>query len=124
MSRTGEPGSPYVVGERELALFNLGGAFYAVDNACPHQGGPLCEGWIDGKSMTCPWGSPGPSTFGPSEIPNDPVRPRPSSTLRVEGDEIMIGRTPRPGGVAPPPTGSVSRSVTEAGGPTRSTLVR
>jgi NAD(P)H-dependent nitrite reductase small subunit len=44
-----------VVGDREIALFNVGGAFYALDNTCPHQGGPLAEGWIEGKTVTCPW---------------------------------------------------------------------
>jgi NAD(P)H-dependent nitrite reductase small subunit len=44
-----------VVGEREIALFNVDGTFYALDNTCPHQGGPLAEGWIDGTRVTCPW---------------------------------------------------------------------
>ncbi len=44
-----------VVGAREIALFNVGGTFYALDNTCPHQGGPLAEGWIDGTRVTCPW---------------------------------------------------------------------
>ncbi len=45
----------YVVGEREIALFNVDGQFYAIENACPHQGGPLAEGFIDGPQVTCPW---------------------------------------------------------------------
>jgi nitrite reductase (NADH) small subunit len=44
-----------VVGEREIALFNVDGTFYALDNTCPHQGGPLAGGWIDGTRVTCPW---------------------------------------------------------------------
>jgi NAD(P)H-dependent nitrite reductase small subunit len=44
-----------IVGEREVALFNVGGTFYALDNTCPHQGGPLAEGWIEGTRVTCPW---------------------------------------------------------------------
>jgi len=45
----------YVVGDREIALFNVDGTFYAIENACPHQGGPLAEGFIDGPIVTCPW---------------------------------------------------------------------
>jgi len=45
----------YVVGDREIALFNVGGAFHAIENACPHQGGPLAEGFITGRVVTCPW---------------------------------------------------------------------
>ena len=51
------PGSAavVVVDGREIALFNVAGIFYALENACPHQGGPLAEGFIDGPIVTCPW---------------------------------------------------------------------
>jgi nitrite reductase/ring-hydroxylating ferredoxin subunit len=45
----------YVVGDFEIAVFNVNGDFHAIENACPHQGGPLAEGWIDGTIVTCPW---------------------------------------------------------------------
>jgi nitrite reductase/ring-hydroxylating ferredoxin subunit len=45
----------FAVGDYEVALFNVDGAFYAIDNTCPHQGGPLVEGWIEGPIVTCPW---------------------------------------------------------------------
>jgi len=38
-----------------LALFNVDGAFYALDNACAHRGGPLGEGDLDGTVVVCPW---------------------------------------------------------------------
>jgi nitrite reductase/ring-hydroxylating ferredoxin subunit len=40
---------------RELALFNVDGKFFATDNVCPHQGGPLGEGFLEGSVVTCPW---------------------------------------------------------------------
>jgi nitrite reductase/ring-hydroxylating ferredoxin subunit len=40
---------------RTLALFNVDGRFYAMDNACVHRGGPLGEGDLDGTIVTCPW---------------------------------------------------------------------
>jgi nitrite reductase/ring-hydroxylating ferredoxin subunit len=42
-------------GGRTLALFNVAGAYYAIDNGCPHRGGPLGEGDLDGRLVTCPW---------------------------------------------------------------------
>jgi nitrite reductase/ring-hydroxylating ferredoxin subunit len=45
----------YVVGDLEIAVFNVDGQFHAIENACPHQGGPLADGWIDGNVVTCPW---------------------------------------------------------------------
>jgi nitrite reductase/ring-hydroxylating ferredoxin subunit len=43
------------IGDSKIALFNLGGRIYAIDDTCPHNGGPLCEGRIDGDEVTCPW---------------------------------------------------------------------
>jgi nitrite reductase (NADH) small subunit len=40
---------------RTLALFNVSGTFYALDNACSHRGGPLGEGDLDGRLVSCPW---------------------------------------------------------------------
>ena len=40
---------------RVLALFNIEGGYFAVDNSCPHRGGPLGEGILRGCVVTCPW---------------------------------------------------------------------
>jgi nitrite reductase/ring-hydroxylating ferredoxin subunit len=40
---------------KEIALFNVEGTFFALDNACPHEEGPLAEGDIEGHEVTCPW---------------------------------------------------------------------
>ena len=40
---------------KTIALFNIDGAFYAVDNACTHRGGPLGQGRVSGTIVTCPW---------------------------------------------------------------------
>jgi len=37
-----------------IAIFNVNENFYAIDNTCPHRGGPLGEGELDGKVVTCP----------------------------------------------------------------------
>jgi nitrite reductase (NADH) small subunit len=42
-------------GNHTLALFNVEGRLYAIDNACPHRGGPLGEGDLDGRVVSCPW---------------------------------------------------------------------
>jgi nitrite reductase (NADH) small subunit len=43
-----------LIGEREIALFNLGDRVLATDNSCPHQGGPLCDGIVTGQAVVCP----------------------------------------------------------------------
>jgi len=86
------PGTGRVIkaGERTLALFNLGGTFYAIDNRCTHAGGPLGEGAVDGKVVTCPWhGSRFDITTG--EVLGPPARrPVASYPVRVQEREIFV----------------------------------
>ena len=43
------------VNGKEVALFNVDGKVYATTNICPHQGGPMAEGMIEGTTVVCPW---------------------------------------------------------------------
>ena len=44
------------VGDYVLAVFHHEGRFYVLDGFCPHQGGPLGEGYLDHEGVvTCPW---------------------------------------------------------------------
>jgi nitrite reductase (NADH) small subunit len=40
---------------RIYALFNVGGQISVIDGICPHQGGPLADGALEGTCVTCPW---------------------------------------------------------------------
>ena len=42
------------VGALSIAIFNTGSEFRAVDNRCPHGGGPLADGIVGGETVTCP----------------------------------------------------------------------
>jgi nitrite reductase/ring-hydroxylating ferredoxin subunit len=47
-----------LVGDVSVALFNVDGAVHAIDNVCPHAGGPLARGRRGGpcgEIVTCPW---------------------------------------------------------------------
>ncbi len=39
---------------QRIALFNVSGNYYALDDTCPHAGGPLSEGRVEGDQVTCP----------------------------------------------------------------------
>lgn len=47
-------GKAVEVAGRRIAIFNLGDSFLAVDDRCPHRGGPLSDGIVSGSSITCP----------------------------------------------------------------------
>lgn len=38
-----------------IAVANVEGKFFAINNTCLHRGGPLAEGELNGKVVTCPW---------------------------------------------------------------------
>lgn len=38
-----------------IAIFDLAGKLYAIDNTCTHRGGPLAEGQVAGEEVICPW---------------------------------------------------------------------
>lgn len=42
------------VDDDPVAVYNLGGQFYAVDDLCTHDGGDLASGWVDGVCAVCP----------------------------------------------------------------------
>jgi NAD(P)H-dependent nitrite reductase small subunit len=88
-------GKAFTVGRREIALFNVDGRFYALDNTCPHQGGPLAEGWIEGATVTCPWHAwcfkmdDGKMTLGDFASVD-------AFEVRVEGDTVAVAAEPKP----------------------------
>ena len=45
----------FVVGDRIVAIFHTEDQFFALDGVCPHQGGPLGKGKLQGLTVTCPW---------------------------------------------------------------------
>ncbi|MFQ5838179.1 MAG: Rieske (2Fe-2S) protein [Thermoplasmata archaeon] len=60
------------VAGKTLAVFNVDGNFYVVDNTCLHRGGPLGEGILENNVVTCPWHgweydvTTGQNTFNPA----------------------------------------------------------
>jgi nitrite reductase/ring-hydroxylating ferredoxin subunit len=78
------------VGERRLAVFNLGGTFYVTDDECTHASASLAEGMLDGDIIECCL------HFGAFHIPTGAVKAPPCSiplrTYKVElqGDDIFV----------------------------------
>jgi nitrite reductase/ring-hydroxylating ferredoxin subunit len=79
-----------VAGERIIALYNVAGEFYALDGICPHQGGPLGKGFLNGCIVTCPWhGFQFDVTTGQHQTSASLVHP--SYPVKLEANEVFIG---------------------------------
>ena len=72
-----------------IALFNIEGKFYAIDAVCPHRGGPLGEGMVDGCIVTCPLhGWQFDVTTGVSPV--NPAAKQKCFKAKVEGNDVMV----------------------------------
>lgn len=84
---------------REIAIFNVDGSLYAIENFCPHQGGPLGEGWLEGTRLTCPWHGwcfdlqDGAMTLGDFSVAQ-------TFDVRIDGGRVLVATTPRRDGSA------------------------
>ena len=50
-----EVGRLVEVGGQRIAIFNVGGKYWAIEDTCPHRGGPLSEGMLAEDEVICPW---------------------------------------------------------------------
>lgn len=78
-----------IQGGVEIALFNVAGKIYAIDNICPHMGGPLGEGELAGDIVTCPWHAWqfDVKTGNCINMPGDDAR---SIPIEIRGNEIFL----------------------------------
>ncbi|HSB82239.1 MAG TPA: Rieske 2Fe-2S domain-containing protein [Candidatus Methylomirabilis sp.] len=74
---------------QRIALFHVGGRFYALEAACPHEGEALADGTIEGLRVLCPWhGYDFHLKTGECEL--DPDLHALTYPVKVHGKEILI----------------------------------
>jgi len=74
---------------KEIALFNVDGSFYAIDNTCKHAGGPLGEGICEGNVVTCPWHQWKYDVTTGISVVNPQIKVD-TYEVKVEGDEVKV----------------------------------
>jgi len=82
-------GKKVEVNGKEIALFNIGGSFCAIDDTCLHRGGPLSEGSVEDNVVTCPWHGWQYDVKTGACITNPSVSQN-KYEVKVEGDDILI----------------------------------
>jgi len=81
----------FQVGDHEVAVCNVNGQFYAIDNLCTHDGGSLDQGELEGDQIECPrHGARFDVTSGAAtQLPA--FEPVATHDVRVQGDSIDVG---------------------------------
>jgi nitrite reductase (NADH) small subunit len=74
---------------RDIAIFNLGDRFLAVENRCPHKGGPLAEGIVSGATAVCPLHARKVS-LETGELLNSPAAPQCVETFRARVEDGVV----------------------------------
>jgi NAD(P)H-dependent nitrite reductase small subunit len=90
-----QPGNAKMVpvGDFDIALFNVGGEIFAIDDVCPHFAGSLAEGTVEGETVSCPLHGwcfnlrDGKMTGGRRSVATFDVR--------VDAGEVYVSRVPR-----------------------------
>jgi nitrite reductase/ring-hydroxylating ferredoxin subunit len=81
---------PVTVNGRKIAVFNINGSFYAIEDQCTHRGAPLSEGECEGTEVICPWhGARFDLSTGSNLCPPAP-RGVAAYKVQVVGDEVQV----------------------------------
>ena len=86
-----EPGTGKAVevNGHSIALFKIDGVVYAIDNSCPHRGGPLAAGYVEGHTVSCPLHLWDFDIITGEFFLNRQIRV-PTYPVQVEGDDIKV----------------------------------
>ncbi|HEY7728696.1 MAG TPA: non-heme iron oxygenase ferredoxin subunit [Candidatus Eisenbacteria bacterium] len=81
----------YDVEDRRIAVYRLDGAYYAIDDICTHDGGPLAEGEVEGDEVICPRHGARFSIRTGAALGFPAITPVETYPVRVEGEDLLLG---------------------------------
>jgi metal-sulfur cluster biosynthetic enzyme/nitrite reductase/ring-hydroxylating ferredoxin subunit len=90
-SEVPEPGKMLVeVDDRLVALFHVGGEWFAIDDVCTHDGGPLAEGKLEDHTIACPRHGAKFDIRTGAALTMPATKPTASHEVKVEGGEVYV----------------------------------
>jgi len=91
VSELSDPGRLMVeVEDRLVALFHVGGKFYALDDVCTHDGGPLADGQLVGFTIACPRHGAQFDIRTGRVLSMPATRDTVAHEVKVEGDQVLV----------------------------------
>ncbi len=86
-----DPGRMLVeVDDRMIALFHVAGKFYAIDDVCTHDGGPLAEGTLEGFTIACPRHGAKFDIRDGRVLTMPATQPTVAHDVKVEGNDVFV----------------------------------
>ena len=83
-------GKLFEVDGHKVALFNLSGEFYAIDDICTHEEASLCDGPVDGETVECPWHGALFNIKTGAVLTMPAVTPVKTYAVKVDGDRVTV----------------------------------
>jgi 3-phenylpropionate/trans-cinnamate dioxygenase ferredoxin component len=81
----------FEVGDHEVAVCNVNGQFYAIDDLCTHDGGSLDQGELDGEEIECPRHGARFDVRSGEATQLPAFEPVETHDVRLEGDTVQVG---------------------------------
>jgi 3-phenylpropionate/trans-cinnamate dioxygenase ferredoxin component len=78
------------VGDRLVALFHVGGKYWAIDDLCTHDGGPLAEGELEGYTIACPRHGARFDIRTGRVLSMPATQDTPAHAVKIEGDDVLV----------------------------------
>jgi len=75
---------------RAIAVFNVDGTFYAIDDVCTHDGGPLAEGDLEGNEIRCPRHGARFDVRTGAALSFPAIEPVATHRTELRGDEVYV----------------------------------
>jgi 3-phenylpropionate/trans-cinnamate dioxygenase ferredoxin subunit len=86
-----DPGRKLVeIDDRLVVLIHAAGHYYALDDVCTHDGGPLGEGELDGFAIACPRHGAKFDIRDGRALTMPATKPTVAHEVKVEGDDVLI----------------------------------
>jgi 3-phenylpropionate/trans-cinnamate dioxygenase ferredoxin subunit len=81
----------YYIGDHDVAVCNVDGQFYAIDDLCTHDGGSLDQGQLDGDEIECPRHGARFNVTTGEAIQLPAFEPVETHAVRIDGDVLQVG---------------------------------
>jgi 3-phenylpropionate/trans-cinnamate dioxygenase ferredoxin subunit len=78
------------IDDRLVVVFKAGGSFYAIDDVCTHDGGPLGDGVLEGFAVACPRHGAKFDIRDGRALSMPAIKPTKAHEVRVEGDDVLL----------------------------------